>query len=185
MVKRPAHRPTKYDPKNTPRKVREYCLKGLINEEIAKKLGISACIFYEWQNKYPELVEAVKEGKKVVDDEVEQALYNTAKGGKKYTETTRELVREGDRKGKLVITKKVKKVMLPNARAQEFWLKNRRPKDFRDRHEITGPEGGPIGIVFIPDKQTPEEWIKDANSDKRDGVEPAAETDAGTEVSGG
>ena len=155
VKKRGPGNPTKYDPETTPQIIQKYCEKGLINTEIAKKLGITVTTFYAWQNLYPDLVKAVKEGKKVVDDEVEQALYKTAKGGEKYTETTRELAREGDRKGRLVITKKVKKVMLPNARAQEFWLKNRRPKDFRDRHEITGPEGGPIGIVFIPDKQTP------------------------------
>ncbi len=165
MVKRPAHRPTKYDPKTTPQRVNEYCKKGLINTEIAKKLGITVSTLYEWLNLYSELRDTVKDGKKNVDDQIEQALYNTAKGGLKFTETTRELARDGDCKGKMVKTKTVKKVMLPNARAQEFWLKNRRPKDFRDRHEIVGPEGGPIGIVFIPDKVTPEEWLKNANSE--------------------
>ena len=182
MIKRKPGNPTKYDPLNTPRIVKEYCQKGLINDEIAKKLGIATGTFYKWQAEYSELVEAVKEGKKVVDDQIEQALYHTAKGGKQYTETTRELVRVGDKKGKLEITKKVKKVALPNARAQEFWLKNRRPKDFRDRHEVTGPEGGPIGIVFLPEEKTPDEWMKDANSDttERSGVDPAAETETST-----
>ncbi len=94
--KRGVGNPTKYDPETTPQRVKEYCEKGLINTEIAKKLGIDVSTFYNWQAAHVELLEAIKEGKRVVDDEVEQVLYNTAKGGLKFTDVTRELAREGD-----------------------------------------------------------------------------------------
>lgn len=172
--KRGRGHPTKYDPKTTPQIVKEMCEKGLINTEIAQLLGITVTTFYEWQNKYPDLAKSIKAGKNVIDDKVAQALYNRTKSTM-YTETTKERNAEG----KMVITKKVKKYLPSDVTAQRFWLNNRRPKEYRERHEITGPEGGPIGIVFIPEKVTPEEWIEDANSDKGNSVEPAAETDTG------
>jgi transposase len=59
---------------------------GLIDEEIAKELKIAVSTLYLWQKKYPEFSEALKEGKKVADDKVEQALFRRAVGYE-YVET--------------------------------------------------------------------------------------------------
>lgn len=42
-----------------------------------------------------------------------------------------------------------------NTTASIFWLKNRRPKEWRDvqRHELTGNGGGPIQVAALSDDQ--------------------------------
>lgn len=47
---------------------------GLIDEQIAEKIGINPATLYDWKKKYPEISEALKKGKEVVDYEVENAL---------------------------------------------------------------------------------------------------------------
>lgn len=99
---------------------------GLTNEQIAKNLGIAVKTLYEWQNKYSEFSKALKKGKEVVDREVENALLKRALGYR-YDEVTK----EGG-----VITKVVTKEVQPDTTAQIFWLKNRKPKEWRDKQEI-------------------------------------------------
>lgn len=47
---------------------------GLIDEQIAEKIGINPATLYDWKKKYPEISEALKKGKEVIDYEVENAL---------------------------------------------------------------------------------------------------------------
>ena len=47
---------------------------GLIDEQIAEKIGINPATLYDWKKKYPEISEALKRGKEVIDYEVENAL---------------------------------------------------------------------------------------------------------------
>lgn len=54
---------------------------GLTDEQLAEKIGITATTLYDWKNKFPEISEALKKGKEVVDYEVENALLNKALGG--------------------------------------------------------------------------------------------------------
>lgn len=54
---------------------------GLTDEKIAKKCGCNAGTLYEWKKKYPEISEALKKGKEVVDYEVENALLQSARDG--------------------------------------------------------------------------------------------------------
>jgi transposase-like protein len=76
---------------------------GLTDEQIAHNMGINPDTLYSWKKKFPEISEALKKTKEVVDREVENALYKKALSG----DTT----------------------------ALIFWLKNRRPNDWRDRRE--------------------------------------------------
>jgi hypothetical protein len=109
---------------------------GYIEEDIAKKLGISYATFREYKNKYPALLAAIKKGKEVVDYEVENALLKSALGYE-YDEETYE-TRWDDNKKRFVevCTKRVTKKQPPSNTAQIFWLKNRKPKEWRDTKEI-------------------------------------------------
>ena len=53
---------------------------GLTDEQIAHNLNITTSTFYEWKKKYPEISEALKKGKEVVDILVENALLKRALG---------------------------------------------------------------------------------------------------------
>lgn len=54
---------------------------GLTDEQIAKKIGIGSRTLYEWKEKFPQISQSLKNGKEVVDYEVENALLKAAKSG--------------------------------------------------------------------------------------------------------
>ncbi|MBU5439485.1 helix-turn-helix domain-containing protein [Tissierella sp. MSJ-40] len=121
---------------------------GLTDEQIAKNMGISPSTLYEWKKKYSEFSEALKRGKDVIDREVENALLKRALGYG-YEEVTKERMIKKDVKGdpmtdlhgfpisEMVTTKIVTKQVVPDTTAQIFWLKNRKPEQWRDKQEVT------------------------------------------------
>lgn len=54
---------------------------GLTDEQIAHNMGITAKTLYEWKNKFGEICKALKNGKEVVDYQVENALLKKAMSG--------------------------------------------------------------------------------------------------------
>lgn len=104
---------------------------GLTDEQIAEKMNIVPSTLYEWKKKYSEISESLKRGKEVVDRQVENALLKRALGYK-YDEITREQMDNGE----LAITKIVTKEVHPDTTAQIFWLKNRKPFEWRDKQSI-------------------------------------------------
>ena len=54
---------------------------GLTDDQIAHNLGVSRSTLAEWKKRFPDLSDALKKGKDVVDYEVENALLERAKGG--------------------------------------------------------------------------------------------------------
>ena len=119
-----------------------YARDGLIDEQIAKNMGITATTLYDWKNKFPLISEALKRGKEVVDIEVENKLLQRAKGYE-YIETTYErienMVVEPDGSVNVIPGTKIKTVvkqMAPDVTAQIFWLKNRKSAEWRDKAEL-------------------------------------------------
>lgn len=100
---------------------------GLTNEQIAKNMGINPSTLYDYMNKFVEISNALKKGKEVVDIEVENALLKRALG---YTITLYE--QKVDKDGCVHDLKK--DVHVPgDTTAQIFWLKNRKPKNWKDK----------------------------------------------------
>ncbi|WP_353986594.1 HNH endonuclease [Lactiplantibacillus plantarum] len=64
---------------------------GLTDAQIAQKIGIRRPTLYDWKKKYPDISDALKKGKEVIDRQVENALLKKALGYT-VTETTRELI---------------------------------------------------------------------------------------------
>lgn len=54
---------------------------GLTDEQIARSCGITSSTLYDWKNRFPEISEALKKGKEVVDYQVENALLKKALTG--------------------------------------------------------------------------------------------------------
>lgn len=100
---------------------------------------VYAATLYDWKKKYPKISEALKKSKEVVDIQVENALLKRALGYQ-YDEVTREKVKDPVTGFScLSITKKVTKEMQPDTTAQIFWLKNRRPDEWRDKIDVNAP----------------------------------------------
>lgn len=121
---------------------------GLTDEQIAENCGIAVRTLYEWKNRYPQIMQALKKGKAWADTQVENALFKRAIGYE-YDEVTYEYGVE---------TKRVKKHVSPDVTAQIYWLKNRRPDLWRDKREDkgTGDDGYGTGVVMIPQVLTEE-----------------------------
>ena len=119
-------------------KIEGWARDGLTDEQIAKNMGVSVSTLNNWKNKYVEILESLKRGKEVVDRLVENALLKRALGFS-YTEITY----EGG-----VETKRVVKEVVPDTTAQIFWLKNRKPEDWRDKREITTDDNDQV-MEFI------------------------------------
>lgn len=99
---------------------------GLIDEQIAKNMGVAYSTFKDWKKRFPDLSDVLKRSKEVVDREVENALFESAKGFIYEEETVTNT-------GEVVTVKKYSK---PNVTAQIFWLKNRKRNEWRDKQEI-------------------------------------------------
>lgn len=106
---------------------------GLTDKQIASNMGISRDTLIQWKKKYSDISDTLKKGKEVVDREVENALLKRALGYT-YTETTKELSKDGG----MIETKKVTKQVVPDTTAQIYWLNNRRPDQWRNKRVYEG-----------------------------------------------
>lgn len=121
--------------------VEGWARNGLTDEQIAKNLGISKDSFYRYKREHTDFSDSLKRGKEVIDFEVENALLKRALGYK-YDEITKEI---NEDTGKLEVTKVITKEVQPDTTAQIFWLKNRKPEDWRDKREVE--HGGTINSI--------------------------------------
>jgi hypothetical protein len=110
--------------------IEAWCRDGLIEEQIAKNLGIGVSTLSKYKVEHIELVEALKRGKEVVDMEVENALLKRATGYSyiEYKTTTNAEGKES--------TSETTKEVSGDTTAQIFWLKNRKSKEWRDRKDV-------------------------------------------------
>jgi len=122
--------------------------EGLTDEQIAHNVGVSRSTLNDWKKKYPDISDALKKGKEVVDLQVENALLKRALGYE-YEEITQESQwNEKSNKYELVVTKLVKKRQAPDTTAQIFWLKNRRPDKWRDKQDVEHTGDMDLNIVI-------------------------------------
>ncbi len=110
-------------------KIEGWARDGLTDKQVAHNMNIAESTLHEWKKKYSVLSESLKRGKEVVDRQVENALLKRALGYE-FKETTRELTEDGMR-----VTKVITKQQAPDTTAQIFWLKNRKPQEWRDKQE--------------------------------------------------
>jgi len=103
---------------------------GLTDEEISESIGIARSTLSEWKKKYPEFAEALADGKKYSDEKVVASLFKKSIGY--VDEDNVELFHFQGR----VIEHKIAKRIQPDTTSIIFWLKNRRPDEWRDRHDI-------------------------------------------------
>lgn len=121
-------RPSKYGDIDL-KLVEKYCSMGLTDEQLAGVLGIAKSTLNEYKKDYPEFSDSIKKGKLISDDRVERSLFERATGYE------HEDVYISTYEGKVIVTDIVKHYP-PDPTSMIFWLKNRRPKEWRDKTEI-------------------------------------------------
>ena len=119
-------RPTKYRPDYHPEHVRKLALLGMTDAKMAKFLEISEATFHNWKLEHPRFLEALKEGREGADVKVTESMYQRAQGYDVYEDRVTPT-------GEVVSVK----VHIPaNPTMQIFWMKNRHPDKWRDKHEV-------------------------------------------------
>jgi hypothetical protein len=91
-------------------------------------LDVSIRTIYLWRATKPEFAVALKVGKSEADERVERSLYNRAIG---YTFNSEKVFQF---QGQIVRTPTIEHVP-PDTVAMIFWLKNRRPEQWREKNE--------------------------------------------------
>lgn len=106
----------------------KYCLMGATDERLAEFFDVCIATITNWKKSHPEFLASIKRGKHEADSEVVNSLFGRARGYE-YTEVRDEVSEQGVKK----IT--TKKQMAADTTAMIFWLKNRQPKQWRDKQE--------------------------------------------------
>lgn len=99
--------------------------EGATLQEIADKFGVSLQAFWGWRKKNPELDNACRKGKELVNYEVENALLKAALG---YRYTTVKTIIEIPKGSKELVKTKIEKTeteVQPSVTACLAWLNNR------------------------------------------------------------
>ena len=111
---------------------------GLAEHQIAENMEIGISTLKRWKKEPANepFRSALKTTKDYADRKVENALYKSAMGYD-WEEVTEELkFNPLTGRHEMVVTKKVHKRVAPSNAAQIFWLKNRRPDDWRDKRYV-------------------------------------------------
>lgn len=134
----PAGAPSPYKPEYC-EQAQKLCQLGATDREVADFFEVDERTIYRWKHAHPEFCQALKVGKEVADERVEQALYRKAIGYK------HDAVKIFNDQGSPLVVDYVEHVA-PDTTACIFWLKNRKRAEWRDKvdHELTGKDGAPL-----------------------------------------
>lgn len=131
-------RPSKFKPEFV-EQAKKLCALGAIDAELANFFGVAVSTVALWKVQHKEFSDALKVGKVQADRRVESALYRRAIGYE-HDEVDLRVV------GTKLVKTPIRKAYPPDTTACIFWLKNRKPNDWRDKHEHEhgGKDGKPI-----------------------------------------
>lgn len=113
------------------------CKLGATDMEVADFFEVEVRTLYRWKAEHDDFCQALKAGKAEADARVERSLFARATGYEHDEVDIRVVGRE-------IVQTPLRKHYPPDTTACIFWLKNRRPEEWRDRQELTGKDGAPL-----------------------------------------
>lgn len=139
-------RPTKYKPEYC-EQAEKLCRLGATDVELADFFGVSVRTLHRWKIESEEFCHSIKAAKAEADDRIERALYERASGFE-YKEQQAIKVKVGPHEEKVEIVD-VERMAPPDTTAMIFWLKNRRPENWRDKvdHTLANPDGSALNLT--------------------------------------
>lgn len=102
---------------------------GWTDAQMADFFGVAEATWYRWKAEDDQFSEALKDWKVEADARVERTLYERALG---YSHPD---VHISNYQGEITVTP-ITKHYPPDTTAAIFWLKNRRPAEWRDKQEV-------------------------------------------------
>ena len=124
-----AGRPTKYKAEYA-KQASKLCALGATDRDLADFFEVTVSTINLWKVSHKAFSDSLKQGKNPADDRVEMSLYHRAIGYSHEEDDIRVI------DGEIVITPMIKHYP-PDTTAGIFWLKNRRPEQWR-----ANPDGG-------------------------------------------
>lgn len=136
----PAGRPSKYKPEFA-EQAAKLCKLGATHAQLADFFEVSVSTISLWMVEHEDFSASVKVAKEEADAHIEQSLYRRAMGYE-CDEVDIRVIDGG------IVQTPIRKVYPPDTTAMIFWLKNRKPEQWRETKavELTGANGGPVVI---------------------------------------
>ncbi len=136
-------RPLTYKPEFA-EQARKLCLLGATDVDLGDFFKVRRETIWAWSQRFEEFSNALKAGKSAADERVVQSLYHRAVG---YTFDSEKVFQfQG-----AVVRAPVREHVPPDTTAAIFWLKNRKPEEWRDKREIE--HSGAIDLASITDDE--------------------------------
>lgn len=136
----PAGRPSKFKAEYVEQAMKLAHL-GATDREAADFFEVDEATIHRWKHTHPEFCESLRVGKEAADARVEQSLYRRALG---YShDATKFNVVEG-----VVVATPYVEQYAPDTTAAIFWLKNRKPADWRDKQDIGHDVSDRLGALL-------------------------------------
>ena len=128
--------------------------------DIASLMGISASTFYKWKSEHPKIEEAFEEGRRVLDEKVENSFFDMCTGfTKKVIKVFKVRRKEYNENGKVIaeyeelVEKEEEEYIPPSVTAQKFYLCNRMSDRYKPENAVL-PAGKDdetyTGVVEMP-----------------------------------
>ena len=105
---------------------KKLCALGATDKQLADFFEVTEQTINNWKNDYPVFFESLKEAKSELDNKVERALFERAMG---YSHKEDKVFNNN---GEAMTVETVKRYP-PDTTALIFWLKNRKPDEWRDK----------------------------------------------------
>ena len=126
---KPGGRPSDYRAEFA-RQAYHHCLLGATDEQLGDLFEVSKQTINTWKQKHPKFLASIKEGKVHADQQVAASLFKRATG------FSHKAVKIFSSEG-TSFEHEYEEYYPPDTGAAAFWLKNRQPKNWRDKPEIS------------------------------------------------
>lgn len=122
---------------------------GATDNDLAELFEVTEQTINNWKKSNPDFFESLKQGKAVADARVERALFERALG---YSHPD---LKFATHEGRITDEREYIKHLPPDTTAGIFWLKNRKPEQWRDKVDLE--HGGDVNIsVTVTEKKKDE-----------------------------
>lgn len=127
-------------------RITNWAANGLTDAEIAQSMGVRRETLSVWKKQHPNISNAIKEGRMLGAQTIENALFRRAAGLTTVEETVEEYrgeLRDGKPSNGTVVRRTIRRQLPPDNAALIFFLKNRMADRYSDRRvtevETTAP----------------------------------------------
>lgn len=142
-------RPTAYKAEYA-EQARKLCLLGATDADMAEFFGVSPNTIDNWKKAHPEFLGSLKAGKAAADATVADRLFRRATG---YSHRAVKIlaVARGNNMGSDIEQVPYIERYPPDTAAAIFWLKNRRPDQWREKQDVALSGSVAVtGVVILP-----------------------------------